>query len=62
MFSEVDGENVKVLLDNIKKFLQNFDKINTTERQNFAKSIIKKIVWDSSANNNKGKISIEFLE
>nr|WP_307896976.1 hypothetical protein [Clostridium botulinum] len=65
MFSEVDGENIKLLTVNINQFLQNFDKIDTTERQIFIKSIIKKIVWNSNANNNKGKkgkISIEFLE
>ncbi|MBY6879692.1 recombinase family protein [Clostridium botulinum] len=65
MFSEVDGENIRLLTVNINQFLQNFDKIDTTERQIFIKSIIKKIVWNSNANNNKGKkgkISIEFLE
>ncbi|GAA0735350.1 recombinase family protein [Clostridium oceanicum] len=62
MFSKVDGENVVVLSNNIRRFLKNFDKIDITEKQNFIKSIVKKVVWNSNANNNKGKISIEFLK
>ncbi|HIG0358918.1 TPA: recombinase family protein [Clostridium sporogenes] len=62
MFLEVDGENIKVLINNINRFLINFDKIDITEKQNFVKSIVSKVIWDSKANNGKGKITIKFLE
>ncbi|MBO0572789.1 resolvase [Clostridium botulinum] len=62
IFLQTDGENIKVLINNINLFLQDFDKIDITRKQNFVKSIIKKIVWDGDANDNNGKVSIEFLE
>ncbi|MHB9947021.1 resolvase [Clostridium botulinum] len=62
MFLEVDGENIKVLINNINSFIINFDKIDITEKQSFVKSIINKVIWDSKANNGKGKITIKFLE
>ena len=65
IFSEVDSENLKLLTDNIYKFLKRFDKIHITEKQNFAKSILESVIWDSyisDSKDKKGKITLKFLE
>ncbi|NHL36674.1 resolvase [Clostridium botulinum] len=62
MFLEVDGENLKLLISNISKFLAKFDKIDISEKQNFIKTIIKEVVWDSTSNDGEDEITIKFLE
>ncbi|WP_407301494.1 recombinase family protein [Clostridium botulinum] len=63
MFLEVDGENLKLLISNMSKFLARFDRIDINEKQNFIKTIIKEVVWDSISNDDgEDEITIEFLE
>ncbi|KEI07065.1 recombinase family protein [Clostridium botulinum] len=64
LFSTIDVENSKILISNINKFLKNFNKIDITEKQNFAQSILESVIWDSSITNakgKKGKLILKFL-
>ncbi|KOA94264.1 recombinase family protein [Clostridium botulinum] len=64
MFLSIDGENLKMLINTIDEFLNRFDKIDITAKQNFAQSILESVTWNSDIVNAKGKqgrISLKFL-